>query len=159
MLGKVFKKTKQIVTFCDLFRTTELLRYKENPQFKSVNGGLCSIAVIIAFVIIFTQTILNTFQKLNMSSQTTLFQETDPSYFSTKDTPFLFALGITGFNLNSPTLKYFNIEISQKSVVNGTKKTTFYTLSPCNRSYWIGVDPKLAGPFDTIGLSNWLCLP
>lgn len=31
MLGKVFKKTKQIVTFCDLFRTTELLRYKENP--------------------------------------------------------------------------------------------------------------------------------
>lgn len=76
MLGKAFKCVRQTVTACDLFSTTELLRYKENPEFKSANGGLCSIAVIAAFAIIFTQTILSTFAKSKISSQTTLFEET-----------------------------------------------------------------------------------
>lgn len=74
MLGKAFKKAKSVVTACDLFSTTELLRYKENPEFKSANGGLCSIAVIIGFSIIFTQTILNTFAKSTITSQITLFE-------------------------------------------------------------------------------------
>lgn len=73
MLHKSFKFTRRIVTSCDLFSTTELLRYKENPEYKSANGGLCSIAVIVAFAIIFTQTILSTFDKTYISSQSTLF--------------------------------------------------------------------------------------
>jgi hypothetical protein len=73
MLHKAFKRTKQVVTSCDLFSTTELLRYKENPEFKSANGGLCSLAVIVGFTIIFTQTILNTFSKSSISSTSTLY--------------------------------------------------------------------------------------
>lgn len=74
MLEKSLKRVKSAVTACDLFSTTELLRYKENPEFKSANGGLCSIAVIIGFTIIFTQTILTTFQKSSINSQITLFE-------------------------------------------------------------------------------------
>jgi hypothetical protein len=74
MFGKTFKRVKSAVTACDLFSTTELLRYKENPEFKSANGGLCSIAVMIGFAIIFTQTIVNTFAKSSISAQITLFE-------------------------------------------------------------------------------------
>ena len=133
MLSTALRKTKRIVTACDLFRTNELIRYKNNPEFRSTSGGICSIAIIISFTILFTQTIINTFDKKFISSQTSIFEETEPKYFSTQDSPFLFALGISGFNVNHPTIKYFNIEISQRNVINGVKSSQSFTLQPCDR--------------------------
>ncbi len=44
-------------------------------------------------------------------------------------------------------------------MINGVKKTVYYSLIPCSRQDWIKFDPTLASAFDTIGLSDYLCLP
>jgi hypothetical protein len=67
----------------------------------------------------------------NITSTTTLFEEVDPSAFQTTTLGFMFAIGITNFNLTDPTTKYFNIEFSQR--VSNPKKTIPITLVPCSR--------------------------
>jgi hypothetical protein len=66
----------------------------------------------------------------------------DPSLFDTTQSPFLFAIGITGVNLNDPTTKYFNIQFSQKTTdsVNG-KSTTNFNLQPCQKQDWVRFNP------------------
>lgn len=54
---------KMLLRKCDSFKTNALLRYREEPEFQSVTGGLVSVMVVIAFTGIFTQTILNTIAK------------------------------------------------------------------------------------------------
>lgn len=72
MIKKAFKKTKEIVTACDLFSNSQLLRYGEDPEYKSANGGLCSLALLLAFIIIFTNTVISTINMTNISSTSTL---------------------------------------------------------------------------------------
>jgi hypothetical protein len=139
-----------------MFSNTELLRYRENPEYKSANGGICSLAVILAFVIIFTQTILSTFDKTVITSQTTLFEEVEPTNFKTTDTPFLFAIGLSNFNLNDPYIKYFNIEISQK--ISNPKQTISYKLVPCSKAVWTKIAPNIGDTFDRLKLQQWLCM-
>lgn len=117
-----------------------------------------SITVMLAFFTIFTQTILNTFKKTYITSSTTQYEESEPTFFSTDKTPFLFAVGATGFNLTNSTHKYFNVELYQRSVINKTKYTTYFDLVPCEKSVWVELDPSIGPTFDRLGLSSWLCL-
>lgn len=141
-----------------MFSNTQFLRYNENPQHKSASGGFVSIAVMLAFFTIFTQTIINTFQKTYITSSTTQYEESEPTYFSTEETPFLFAVGVSGFNLTNSTHQYFNIELYQRSIINKTKYTTYFDLQPCQRSAWVAFDASIGPTFDRLGLQSWLCL-
>lgn len=71
----------------------------------------------------------------------------------------MFAVGVVGYNLNNATTKFFNIELSQYKVTNGSKKSVSYNLEPCNRSDWVNFDASLGSSYDIIGLNTYLCLP
>jgi hypothetical protein len=107
-------------------------------------------------VIIFTQTILNTFDKIEITSQTTLFEETEPTNFKTAET-FLFAVGVSNFDMNDPTTRYFDVEIAQK--ISNPKQTINLKLEKCKRDAWTRVDPNIGPTFDRLKLQQWLCLP
>ncbi len=67
-----FKKSfKQLVKACDLFAKPVTFRYGDEPEYESVTGGTVSIALIIVFAVIFTNTVLNTFNRIDISSSTT----------------------------------------------------------------------------------------
>ncbi len=63
MIHKLARNIKKGVTLLDLFSTGQLLRYRDEPEYQSAVGGICSIAVLIGFAIIFTNTILSTIEK------------------------------------------------------------------------------------------------
>jgi hypothetical protein len=81
MFKKVYKKVRGLVTKCDLFKNNELIRYGEEPHYKSANGGLCSLAILLTFLIIFMNTVISTINMTNITSITTLFEEVDPTAF------------------------------------------------------------------------------
>lgn len=113
---------------------------------------------MLAFFTIFTQTIINTFKKTYITSSTTQYEESEPTYFSTDKTPFLFAVGVSGFNLTNSTHKFFSLEVYQRSIINKTKFTTYFDLQPCNKGAWEKLDPSIGPTFDRLGLQSWLCL-
>ena len=61
MINQGYRKSKEFVRAWDLFCTTDLIRYNENPEYRSLTGGVVSIAIFITFSIGFARTILNTF--------------------------------------------------------------------------------------------------
>jgi hypothetical protein len=160
MINQGYRKSKEFVRAWDLFCTTDLLRYKENPEYRSLTGGVVSIAIFVTFAILFARTIFNTFEKQTIISKTTRSEETTPSLFATQSTPFLFALGINGIDLNDAATKYFNVRFSQRNnIKNGARLRTYHDLVPCNRTVWTQVDQRLGETFDRLGFTSWLCLP
>lgn len=73
MLKKAIKITKQAVTKFDLFANAKLLRHSEEPEYKSFTGGILSLAVLIAIVIVFSSTVTDTLNMTNISSTSTFF--------------------------------------------------------------------------------------
>jgi hypothetical protein len=66
----------------------------------------------------------------------------------------MFAVGITGVNLNDPTTKYFNIAFAQKTVDSVHGKTTVnYALQPCNITEWTDLNTEFTQSFNKLGLS------
>lgn len=159
-MGRLVRQGKRLVKFFDMFSTPNMLRFENEPEYKSMSGACVSLSLIFVFLIIFTNTVISTFNYTNITSTVTQGEETEPSFFSTLNTPFLFAIGLTNINLNDPNTKYFNILFSAKTQFgNGTKITTSVSLVPCQRSSWNAVDASFGQAYDHIGFQNWLCLP
>jgi hypothetical protein len=155
LLGKLQRGVARL----DLFSTTELLRFREDPEFKTFTGGCCSLGLLLGFLLLFTQTVLATFRNETINSQTALEEQSDPASYRTNSAPFLFAVGLTGLDLNHPSLKYFNIEVAQRTQQNRTKSTQTIPLEPCRRQVWTTINSSLGETFDRLQLGQWMCLP
>lgn len=111
---KFFSWIKKGIRFTDLFYTSELLRFNDEMEYRTLTGGLISLAIIIAVVIGFANMIIGT---LNLSSITfiqTTSQETDPSsgVLSTNpDGMFMMAVELWGINLTET--RYFDVIMIQ----------------------------------------------
>lgn len=132
-IGFLVRKLQHGVARLDLFSTTELLRFRKDPEFKTFTGGCCSLGLLLGFLLLFTQTVLATFRNEIVYSQTALEEQSDPSSYRTNSAPFLFAVGLTGLDLNHPSLKYFNIEVAQRTQQNRSKSSQAIPLEPCRR--------------------------
>lgn len=51
---KLFRVLRSMVNRADFFSTTELIRYREEPDFKTFTGGIFSLAIIILLTVIFS---------------------------------------------------------------------------------------------------------
>lgn len=72
---KVLSTMKFVVRKCDLFRTNSLLRYRDDPEYQSVTGGICSLTMLLVFAIVFTQTIIGTVNKTFINASRSLEEE------------------------------------------------------------------------------------
>lgn len=59
----VRKTIAELVKACDVFAQPAAFRFGDEPEYESLTGGTCSIIMIIAFIIIFTNTVLSTIRK------------------------------------------------------------------------------------------------
>lgn len=111
---KFFSWIKKGIRFTDLFYTSELLRFNDEMEYRTLTGGLISLAIIIAVVIGFANMIIGT---LNLSSITfiqTASQETDPSsgvLSTSPDGMFMMAVELWGINLTET--RYFDVIMIQ----------------------------------------------
>ena len=67
------KKVKEFFSGFDLFSQPITLRYHDETGYSTFTGGLCSILMIVAFIVIFTGTAMNTINKVHVDSQMTQF--------------------------------------------------------------------------------------
>lgn len=51
---KLLRVLRSMVHHADFFSTTELIRYREEPDFKTFTGGIFSLAIIILLAVIFS---------------------------------------------------------------------------------------------------------
>ena len=49
---RFFRLFRTVIHHADFFSTTQLIRYQEDPDYKTFTGGLFSIAIIILLAVI-----------------------------------------------------------------------------------------------------------
>jgi len=114
-----FKVFKTMVHNADFFSTTQLIRYQEDPDFKTVTGGLFSIAIIAVLGTIFYSMAMSALRREDIEWSSEVTQEANPPKLEVPYKKFNIGIQLGGYNL-SDTIQYFDIELTQKVFVNKT---------------------------------------
>ena len=133
------KKFTEFFKAFDLFSQPVTFRYDNEPEYETFTGGACSMIVIIVFIAIFTSTTINTFNKVYIDSKVTHFEEVDPIYYTVGTNKFMFAVGISGLNLNEGN-RWFDVYMQYRSYDAQGRNKTFIQLVPCSRSQWTNIN-------------------
>jgi len=54
------KRLKKLIKVADFFYSTEMLRYDDDLEYKTLTGGVVSLAIIVTIIMGFASMILNT---------------------------------------------------------------------------------------------------
>lgn len=57
------EKFKELFLKCDIFSTSEFLRYNEEPEYRTYTGAFCSVVTVLIFCGIFMNVMISTFAK------------------------------------------------------------------------------------------------
>jgi hypothetical protein len=71
----VFKVLKRLVNKLDLFSSIQLLRFDGDAETKTFTGGIFSLAIVIYIMSTFSSMILDTFNKIRISSTSATSQD------------------------------------------------------------------------------------
>ena len=144
------EKFKDFVLEWDFFNHSTLHRYKERECYRTLTGGVISMLLVVFFIGMFANMTIDTFQTNLITSKISVNYDDNPakSVLRTSTTDnFMFAIGITGMDLNS-SQRYFDISLQHKSTVttgsNRVKQTQTISLEPCTQAHWSGVNQNIA---------------
>jgi hypothetical protein len=107
---------------CDLFSTSQFLRYKEDGDYKTVSGGVVSLMIISVFLALFMNTAIQTVNKDIISWTSTTTNYLSPTSTNVTFGPssnFVFTVGLMGLNLNDPKIRYFDVEMIEHHYKSG----------------------------------------
>ena len=82
-----FKEFRNIVKRSDLFYSNEMLRYDNELEYKSLTGGILSLALIVTVLVGFANMIILTMQRENISSTKEVVKHSDPPFMSVEVSP------------------------------------------------------------------------
>ena len=77
-------------------------------------------------------TIIDTLNKMEISAKITSIQEEDPSQYEVGTDTFMFAVGITGLDLNQGQ-RWFEVYMEQRTTISGNKKKKEIILQKCRK--------------------------
>lgn len=105
------------------------------------------------FVGLFANLTLDTFGNNIIYSDSSVSYDDDPTYSKVSTSPskhFMFAVGLTGINLNA-SKRYFDIYSAQRMTIknsSGTTKTKkAITLVPCTKEHWEGISDSITNSY------------
>ena len=110
-MNKVSKPVKSFFYKIDLFGSSEMLRYRSEPQYSTLTGGIISFFIIIAFSTLLFQNLSSVVAMDSVSAQDFTYYVEDPTYTNISfdlSSNFIIGFGISGLNL-SDTNRYFDI--------------------------------------------------
>jgi hypothetical protein len=137
---KILKLISNFIQSSDFFCTTELLRYKSQPQYGSVFGGTVSIIMIVALVVMFYNKFIDCINEVGVSSSTTRIISTNPTPFTISTNPegnFMLGVEVWNHDLNAP-FRYFDIVMTSVEFNTGVRNESSeeLPLEPCTTAHW-----------------------
>lgn len=123
----------------DLFSTNVSLRYEDESAYETATGGICSIALVVVFIIVFMGTLTNTLNRIYIDSTTTTLQEANPSQIMLNTSNFMFALGISDVDLNTGD-RWFDVYMQFRFYSAAGRNRTNIKLQKCERSQWTSIN-------------------
>ena len=82
-----FVNLKNVIKRSDLFYSSEMLRYENQLEYKSLTGGILSLALIVTVIVGFANMIILTMQRENISSVKEVVKQSDPPFMSIEVSP------------------------------------------------------------------------
>lgn len=73
------EKIKNVVKMSDFFNSFQMLRYQQEAQYRTVTGGIMSIAVIITIIIAFASMISDTVNRITINFSHRNERKAEPS--------------------------------------------------------------------------------
>jgi hypothetical protein len=107
----------------DLFYATEMLRFDKEMEYRSITGGLFSLAIIVAVLVGFASMIVDTLSLNTINSVQLITKDSEPSASSLTlggDSKFMMAVELWGVNMTAP-VRYFDVLMIQLSTTNGQR--------------------------------------
>ncbi len=154
---------KGVLYKMDFFYTAELLRYREEPEYRTLFGGVLSLSIIILLLVTFYRKVIATFEKVIISSSFSSTNADDPVSYNISTMPgmpFMFGVEIWHHNLNVYP-RYFDVVATNVFYDTGEPNDNFsipVTLEPCTKEHWSQY-PKIQESYDRLHIDYWLCLP
>lgn len=110
----VWGKVKNMLYKLDFFYTAELLRFREEPEYRTIFGGVISLSIIILLLVTFYNKVIDTFQKVIISSSYSSVNANDPTSYTISTMPgmpFMLGVEIWHHNLNANP-RYFDVVLT-----------------------------------------------
>ena len=63
---QIWKKMKKVLSATDYFNSSNMLRFENEDDYKTITGGIISLAIIIVIIVAFTSEILITLQRTSI---------------------------------------------------------------------------------------------
>ena len=121
-----FGKVKAVFLQADLFYSSEILKYRNETQYKTFSGAIFSLMIIAAIVTGFSSMIISTVERTSITSNLEVRKSQIPEPIRLKpgNDNFMFGLFVTSMDLkarfdlkNGPQI--FEFKISQMEHRNG----------------------------------------
>ena len=84
---KLLHNFKKAIYKLDFFYTAEVLRFKDEPEYKTLFGGIMSISIILLLLIAFYNKVIDTFGKIIITSSTSAISADDPVPYNISTMP------------------------------------------------------------------------
>ena len=136
-----FSNIKGIIYKLDFFYTAELLRYREEPQYRTLFGGVLSVSIILLLLVTFYNKVFDTFKKVIIQSSVSATSYDDPRAYTISTRPgqpFMFGVEIWHFDLNANP-RYFDVNLIHGYLNTGEYNdnlTEEIHLEPCTKQHW-----------------------
>lgn len=157
----LFSKIKKLIKFSDFFYSYQLLRYEDQQEYRTLTGGIISLAITITILIGFANMIVSTFDRSDFTTNKFVTKNEFPprALISTEpDSNFMFAIEIWFLNITEPQ-RYFDVQFSRKAISGQLiLDYSLLELEPCTREHWKSM-PSLLQKFDTLNMNGWMCPP
>jgi len=95
MLGKLREGATGVIEECDLFCSPITLRYKNDNDFKTLTGGVCSLFLICLFVTVFYNKFMSCMNMEHVNASITIVEERDASLYNATTSEFMFVVGVS----------------------------------------------------------------
>jgi hypothetical protein len=76
----MLEKVKRMIKCTDFFYSTEMLRYDDEEEYRTLTGGILSMGIIITTVIGFASMILQTLDLSSITTQVEVVKNMAPTY-------------------------------------------------------------------------------
>lgn len=75
----ILRKLESLVKKIDFFYSTEMLRYDQDEDYKTLTGGFFSIGIVVAIVIGFANMIVSTLNQTTINTSTQVIRNPIPT--------------------------------------------------------------------------------
>ena len=126
------KKVKAVLLHADLFYSSEILKYNNDTQYKTLSGAILSLIIMGSIISGFSSMIISTMERTSISSSLEVKKSQNPELLKLKDADNNFMLGIAITNMYGSTI--FNLSsgpqiFDLKMLLMEAKNTIFTNLT------------------------------